>query len=121
MGEFMHALFIILNKTEYLDDVLAKFVELQIEGATIIDSQGMASAIVHGSIDNIPIFGSLKSLLGGSNPYNKTIFTVIDGEEETLRVVMDEIRQLLKSTNETPIGFMFTVPVDHIVRLDNQN
>ena len=42
----MHILFLVLNKTEYLDDILSAFVKIGIKGATIIDSQGMGS--VHG-------------------------------------------------------------------------
>ncbi len=116
----MHALFIVLNKTDYLDDILTKLVELEVAGATIIDSQGMASAIVHGEINDIPIFGSLKTLLADSNPYNKTIFTVIDGPETRLFEVIDELKRLLSSARRIPIGFLFTVPVDHIVRLGDR-
>lgn len=37
----MYALFIVLNRTDYLEDILAGFVEAGVGGATILDSQGM--------------------------------------------------------------------------------
>ena len=110
------ALFIVLNQTDYLEDILAKFVHLGVGGATIIDSQGMASAIVHGGIQSISLFGSLKSIIEGTSPYNKTIFTVIN-DEALLKATMDEIKLMLRRVNKPAAGFMFTVPVGDIVTL----
>ncbi|PKL00298.1 MAG: hypothetical protein CVV56_06885 [Tenericutes bacterium HGW-Tenericutes-1] len=112
----MVALFIVLNQTDYLEDILAKFVHLGVGGATILDSQGMASAIVHGGIQSIPLFGSLKSILEGTSPYNKTIFTVISNDE-LLKATMDELKFMLKRVNKPAAGFMFTVPVGDMVTL----
>lgn len=36
---------LVLNKTEKLNDILEKFVEIGVTGATIIDSQGMGSSL----------------------------------------------------------------------------
>lgn len=42
----MKVLFLILNKTEKLNEILEAYVEVGVRGATIIDSQGMGSALV---------------------------------------------------------------------------
>ena len=42
----MEALFIVLNDLSYLEAILQRFVELRVRGATIIDSMGMARAIM---------------------------------------------------------------------------
>lgn len=42
----MKALFIILNDLDYLEDILEEFVSLDIKGATVLDSQGLAQAIL---------------------------------------------------------------------------
>lgn len=110
----MKAIFIILNQTEYLEDVLNVLIDNGVKGATILDSQGMASAIVHGDIHDIPLFGSLKSVLEGSRPYNKTIFSVIKKDEVVERVI-EEVEQLLEDVKKPGVGFIFTVPVDNIV------
>ncbi|MDD3107306.1 MAG: hypothetical protein PHP65_05880 [Bacilli bacterium] len=115
-GEIMVALFIVLNREEYLEDVLKQLVDLGVGGATIIDSQGMGAAIVHGGIESIPLFGSLKNLLSGSNPYNKTIFTVIK-EEHLLQKTMEAVNEIFVVDKLRQAGFMFTVPVGNVETL----
>jgi nitrogen regulatory protein PII len=112
----MQVLFIILNKVNYLDDILSILVKLNVKGATILDSQGMASAIVNSDIRSIPLFGALKDLLKEHHPYNKTIFTVIK-DQALLYQVVEEVKALLKN-DKLPCGFMFTVPVGEMFLLN---
>jgi nitrogen regulatory protein PII len=107
----MKVLFIVLNNTDYLEDVLSLLVEHNVNGATILDSQGMGSTIVNNDISSIPLFGSLKSLLKDSHPYSKTIFTVIKDQDKLYKVVQ-AIKCLLKEEKKPNAGIMFTVPVD---------
>lgn len=108
----MNILFLVLNKTEFLDDILDNFMDIGIKGATIIDSQGMGTALnICGG--ETPIFSGLKTLIDGSKPYNKTIFTVIEGEE-LLDKAVKSIRKILDDFNEPGIGFMFTLPVNNM-------
>ena len=70
----MHLLLLVLNKEEHLEEVLEVFLELDIHGATIIDSIGMGRILAH----DIPIFAGFRNLMQESRPGNKTIFTVVD-------------------------------------------
>lgn len=116
----MIALFIVLNDTSYLEDVLAKLTEMG-AGATILDSQGMASAIVHNKIDNIPLFGSFKNILAGSHPFNKTIFTVLE-DEELAEKVADSIQKVMNGKSKyNGAGFMFTVSVGKVYMIGKGN
>lgn len=108
----MNILFLVLNKTEYLDEILDAFVELGVRGATILDSQGMGSAISNSEKDSA-FFGGLKSLLVNARPYNKTVFTVIE-DKETLEKVVKEVKKILGNINEPGVGLMFTLPVGEI-------
>ena len=83
----MYVLVIVLNEVDYLEDILSGFVEEEINGATILDSQGMGRAIVDGDHNDIPLFGALKTLLADSHPYSKTIFTVLEDEEMVEKAV----------------------------------
>lgn len=114
----MQALFIVLNKTHYLDDIISKFVSLGVK-ATIIDSQGMASAIINGQIEDIPIFGSLKTIIEGSHPFNKTIFTVIESDELVEKVV-NGVKEAMADLKRPGAGFMFTVPVSKVYPLGTE-
>lgn len=115
----MDALFIVLNKPEYIEDILSIFAKLEVKGATIIDSQGMASAIVQGEYTDIPLFGSLKNLLKDRHPYNKTIFTVIKNRE-LLENVVTQIKEVLHDELKPGLGFMFTVPVGQMYLLNGK-
>ena len=49
---------VVLNKEEYLDEVLSGFVEIGIGGATILDSTGMGRILTQ----DIPIFAGLQGI-----------------------------------------------------------
>lgn len=114
----MNVLFIVLNELDYLDDILAKFLEIGVKGATILDSQGMASAL-SGQGDNLPLFGSLMKLMDGARPHNKTIFTLIT-EEEILNQTIAAVQEILSSSKSGGTGVMFTLPVKSVCFLNQE-
>lgn len=117
----MEALFIVLNDLNYVDRVLEKFVELKVKGATIINSQGMASAILHGEgFMNLLNAGPFSKSLDADQKYSKTIFTVIP---DTLEVghIVSEIRAIVEDSNRKVVGFMFTMPVSGIYPLKSKS
>ncbi len=109
----MKALIIVLNKVEYLDEILQQFALLNVKGATILDSQGMASKMASSDITSMPLFGSMKMLMKERHPYSKTIFTVIKNPE-VLTKAIQEVKNVLSDEKEPGVGFMFTLPVDEI-------
>lgn len=115
----MYALFLVLNETDYLDEILARFVDVGVRGATILDSQGMASALASSNEKDFPFFGSLKILFEGARPFNKTIFTVLENEELVDRTVA-AVKDVLGDINTPGVGFMFSVPIGKVYQL-NQN
>lgn len=115
----MYVLFIVLNKVDHLDDVLNCLVKSGVRGATILDSKGMAGAIVHGNMEHIPLFGAFKMFVNGTSPYNNTIFTVVD--ESILDNVVKNVQQVLSDVPHPGAGFMFTVKGDQIYDLGTKN
>lgn len=116
----MHVLFLVLNEIEYLDDILSAFVDVGVKGATILDSQGMASAIASNGNKQLPLFGSLKSFLDSSRPYNKTVFTVIENED-LLEKAVEAVNNVIGDIRKPGIGLMFTIPVGNIYGLPKNN
>ena len=100
--------FIVLNKDEYLDELLEAFLELDVRGATVVDSRGMGQIISH----DVPIFGGLRSLISGSRPYNKTILTVVN--ENKIADIVQVFEQICGSLNEPGTGLIFSVPVEFV-------
>ncbi|HHT44733.1 MAG TPA: hypothetical protein GXZ89_04480 [Fastidiosipila sp.] len=109
----MNVLFIVLNKMEYLEDILDGFVDIGVKGATILDSQGMGSAITNSGQGSHPFFGSIRLFLDNAKPYNKTIFTVIEDEEMLLQIV-EKVKSILGDINQPGVGMMFTIPVGNV-------
>src|SRR5690554_917991 len=109
----MQVLWIVLKDLDYLDEILQKFVELKLRGATILDSEGMASAIMknEGLFSNIlqgPFFKS-----DGISEGSKTIFTVIP-EDDQVKETVAAVKEIMKASSHSAPGFIFTLPVSGI-------
>lgn len=108
----MKALFLILNKTEKLNDVLEAYVKVGIKGATVVDSQGMGFAL---SESNLPMFGGfLRTVLDNNRPFNKVIFSVVK-DEEVLNDAIAAVEGILGDMSKPGVGLMFVMPVDRVV------
>ncbi len=117
-GFYMYALFIVLNKTDVLDELLEAFVDIGIQGATILDSQGMASALVGNKNTDIPILGRLRGMVDTSRPYNKTIFTIVPSKEVANRAITC-VNTVVGDLHNECTGLAFTLPIDEIFGLKN--
>ncbi len=56
----MELMFVVLNKEEYLDTVLAALAELEVHDAVIQDGEKLGSYLAH----EVPIFAGLRQLIG---------------------------------------------------------
>ncbi len=105
----MELLVTVLNKTEYLTDILDGFVRTGIRGATILDSVGMGHLIAN----HFPFFASFADIGMNQEQHSKTIFTVVnscDEKDNALRVV-DEV---LGDISKPDSAFLFSVPVNFV-------
>ena len=105
----MKLVFFVLNKEELLDEVLAAFIEAEVPGATILDSEGMGRFLTY----EVPLFASFKEFMKGNKPYNKTIFSVVDSDAKVMRLE-ELIEKVCGSLSEPGTGILFTVPVDYV-------
>lgn len=112
-GEKMQALFLVLNETDFLEDILEAFVEIGVKGATIVDSQGMGRALADNSDQHIPMFGYLRNLMDDAHPYNKTIFTVLESQQ-LVDTVVNKINEVVGDIDRPGVGFIFTMPVGSV-------
>ncbi|HFE65133.1 hypothetical protein B1H10_04920 [candidate division KSB1 bacterium 4484_188] len=107
----MKLLVFILNKEEHLEEILEAFLELDIQGATILDSVGMGSILAQ----DIPIFAGFRNLLQGSRPANKTILTTVD--EKLIQPAIDAIEQVVGSLDEPGNGLIFVLDIEKVYGL----
>ena len=101
-------LIIIIKQSNLLDDILEGFLELQIKGATIIDSRGMGQIL---SAD-VPIFAGLKGLMPGGNIGSNLILSVV--RESQVDEAIALVDRVCGGFKEKGMGFLFTVPVNTI-------
>ncbi len=104
----MQLLVVVLNKVEKLDDLLLELSDNGIRGGTIIDTMGMIKTLANDHSE-IPLFGSLKSLLNEDRPINKTIFMVLP--DEKIPIAMSCVRRIVPDLDKKNKGIMFTLPV----------
>lgn len=102
----MKLIIFILNQEERLEEVLEAFVELGINGATILDSIGMGRILAH----DIPIFAGFQNLLHDTRPGNKTIFSVVP--ENKVERIIQAVEQIIGSLDESGNGLFISLPVD---------
>ena len=97
----------VLNKEELLENVLEAYVEAGVNGATILDSEGMGRFLTY----EVPLFADFKEFMKGNKPYNKTILAVVEDPETIPRLytLLNEITGGLASPGT---GIFFTLPID---------
>ncbi len=101
----MKLLFIVLNSTDQLEEVLEGLVEVGVPGATVVDSVGMGHIL-----EEVPLFAGMKDTFRSAKTHNKVIFAVIgDGQAaETLAM----LENVLACSQEKHKGIAFTMPID---------
>jgi len=98
-------IFLILNKTELIEDVLTLFLELGIKGATVLESTGMAKFLS----EDIPLFAGFREILKGARPNNRTIISVVPSDRvEKIALGLSEV---IGDFNIPDNGLFFSLPV----------
>ncbi len=104
---------IILNKEEYIDDLLSVMMELEITGATILDGVGIERILAN----DVPIFAGLIRSLGGSRPYNKNIIALFK-DKKTLSKLIGVLEEIGIDFKEPGMGEIFALSVGFSLNQD---
>jgi nitrogen regulatory protein P-II 1 len=107
----MQLLVAVVNHEEFVDDVLAGFVELGITGATILESRGMGRVLSR----EAPIFAGVRSLASQSRAENRTLLCVVEDEKADAAIAM--VQEVCGDLNRPGAGIAFTVPISRVVGL----
>ena len=105
----MELVVIVLNKTQYLTEILNNFMEADIKGATVIDSSGMG----HIMADHFPIFSMFADINDDEETHSKTIFTVVKSAEEREKI-LKELENVVGDISTPNTAILFSVPVNFI-------
>ena len=102
---------LVLNKEEYIENLLEGYIEIGITGSTIIDSIGMG----HILSSEVPIFAGLRFMFAGSRSYNKTILSVIKDNKVTQLKKL--VKKILGPLDKSGNGILFLINIDEVIGL----
>lgn len=107
----MYVLFIVLNETQYLSEILVALKDLGIRGATVINTLG--SRKLRDEVEERSFLFKIVESLQGDTKSNRTIFSVIQ-QDEQIHEAMKAIEEILGGDMTVPNkGIMFVLPVTH--------
>jgi nitrogen regulatory protein P-II 1 len=101
----------VINDPEKLDEILSGFLELGVTGATVVSSEGMGRLLSH----DIPIFAGLQTLISGSRPQNRMIFSVVP--DLLVDPAVELLQEICGNLASPATGIVFVLPVDRVVGL----
>jgi len=101
----------VINDREKLDEILSGFLEIGVRGATVVNSEGMGRVLSH----DIPIFAGLQTLISGSRPQNRMIFSVVS--EELVDPALELLQDVCGNLGSPATGIAFVLPVERVVGL----
>ncbi len=104
----MKLVVIILNRVEFLEDLLTAFLEIGISGATVLNSVGMGQIVSR----NIPIFAGLSDAFPGSSPSNRTILAVV--EDRQVKRMARMVEEVCGSLDDPGSGLMVSLSLDEV-------
>lgn len=103
----MKLLIAVINETDRIEEILARFLEIGVTGATLVDSEGMG----HVLSQDPPAFAGLQSLRSATRPRNTTIFSVIP-DDAKVTAALAVIEEVCGGLEGPATGVAFTVDVD---------
>lgn len=109
----MQVLIIILNKVEYLEEVIGLLRKAGIRGATILDGLG-SNAGSSRSLNTTSFLASIVDSMEQRGAIKKVIMSLVE-KEEHVKKAMDLVDELVNNTNDKHSGaIMMTLPVTHM-------
>ena len=118
----MKLLVFVLNDIDKLDDFLIELSKRGLNGATIINSIGIAQSLYKSKSANTyqsVIINSLRALLeSNDHNENRTIFSVVDESQE--KIFYKAVEKVIGSLSKENSGIIFTIPVDSVMGLTSQ-
>ena len=105
----MQLLFLIIKRTEIVDDIMQSLAQAGIKGGTCIDSVGMAKSI--SDMNTLPAIGVLSSILQGDDPAQKGKMIMVEIQDEQVETAKKAITDVTGDLSKPNAGVLFGVPI----------
>lgn len=100
-------LVLILEKEEFLNELLLELNDVGVKSATVTNSSGMMGHL--SSLGEEQIISTLRPLFTPAHTENKTIFMILN--QEKVEIARETIRKVLGDLSEPETGILFGVPL----------
>lgn len=109
----MYLLVIILDKASRLEQILAKWHDIGVTGATVFDSVGVGRSTLYGT--SAPVIASLKRIFDPErSTYNHTLMSIIR-TKKTLEEAIEAAQEVCGSFEEPDTGILFTIELERVI------
>jgi nitrogen regulatory protein PII len=106
----MKLLVYVMNKVDLMDRFIHRLKEINIKGATVIESTGMGRILAEN--DDMDFIGSLKVLFDNPRAISRTFLMAL--EDEQVPVVLQLIDEIAGDLSRPNTGIVFTLPIETI-------
>lgn len=106
-GDCMQVVFLVLNRTECLNELLEELLENGIHGGTVLDSTGMMR-VIEQSGDDVPMFATFRQMFDPERRVSKTVMMVLSDKE--VEVARRVIQKVTGGLDKPDTGILFAVP-----------
>ncbi|MBO7402093.1 MAG: hypothetical protein J6U10_03780 [Lachnospiraceae bacterium] len=113
----MQLLVLILKRTELFDELMHALANRGITGATILDGTGMAEKLVN--MEDIPMFGALRSILAGEEKESCKVMLFAETEDQ-VEVTRSVIKKVVGDIAAPNTGIMFAMPITYVEGLGSK-
>jgi nitrogen regulatory protein PII len=104
-------IFFVLNDTEKLEEVLEAWNNVGVGGMTVLASTGLGRIKKYSALrDDIPLIPSLEDLLSHEEVLNRTVITLVHGEE-MVDAIVDATQKITGDLNQPNTGVLAVIPV----------
>ncbi|PID86841.1 MAG: hypothetical protein CSA11_06435 [Chloroflexi bacterium] len=104
----MYMLIMVLDNSEYLDDVLQAWVDAGVPGVTILESTGVDRVLPREQAGSM--FAGFSHIFGASRVGHNTLFAVIESMA-LAETAVQATEAIIGDMNNPRTGIMFTLPV----------
>lgn len=117
----MHLIMFVLHDPEKLTELLLRWEDTGVGGITVIPSTGIGRLKATDMLrEDLPLMPSLLDILEAPERYNRTLFTLVEGQEMIDRVVA-ATESVIGDLDEPNTGILTVIPVSRIYGLHRKS
>ncbi len=104
---------LVLDDPDQTDALLDAWEQAGIRGVTILESSGIGRVRRAALREDMPLLPSLRDLLRGAEEHHRTLFSVVESEEQ-VEVLAEAAQRVVGDFSQPHTGLLFAMPVSHV-------